>query len=185
MREAKPRMFAFLNQRFWKVLMSLAIVGPGIIALSLNDIRYALASKNWPCVQGKIIRVLVKCSKDIHGSVNYFGLAEYQYDVDNKPYVSQMTYIGPPDLQSDEAHALADVAQYHANDTAMVYYNPADPSFAVLQTGMRPVRKALLIGACAATMIGIASCIFVRRQSSRDMLKAQIFGREAQTARVA
>lgn len=180
-------MSPFIKRRFWKVMMTLAVVGPGIIALSWNDIRYSIASNNWPCVKGKIIRVLAKYSKDIHGNVNYFGRAEYEYCVDNKPYVSQLTYVGPPDLQPDEAQALADVAQYHANDMAMVYYNPADPSYAVLQTGMRPVRKALLAGASAATVIGIASCIFIMRQPPPDdaTLKAQIFGRQLQTSRVA
>jgi hypothetical protein len=90
----------------------------------------ANAVKNWPSVLGKVTTSRV--SYETTDKTNATPFVTYTYDVDGKTYKEGS--ISPGDLTiADTENAEKVVARYPRGSVVTVYYNPKNPSQAVLE----------------------------------------------------
>jgi hypothetical protein len=110
----------------WMILFSLFMFG---IIIYLRIATNAV--KNWPSVPGKVTtsRVSYKSSSDKTDATPFIT---YVYDVDGKTYKEGGISPGVLTL-SDKMDAEKVVARYPRGSVVTVYYNPKNPSQAVLE----------------------------------------------------
>lgn len=91
-------------------------------------------SKNWPATEGEIIQVVLKTSRDKeHEKSWYRGHVLYRYEVHGQEYTCDLTSFVPRRGRSDEAAAREDVSQYPVGMRLPVYYDPHDPTVAIIE----------------------------------------------------
>jgi hypothetical protein len=92
--------------------------------------RKMAAVSQWPSTMGSVIRSTIEQRSSDDGYVNY-PVVQYSYQVGGQPY--QGTKLAPgPDVGGSGAGKV--VARYPAGAQVMVFYDPQNPSNAVLET---------------------------------------------------
>jgi len=99
--------------------------------------KQAIASKTWPSVSGKIIRLNIESSDDIDDIALHARII-YTYTIKELPYQSSRIRIG---LQwamgrGDQADIDTFSNKYPKNQLVQVFYNPKDPRKAILEKGL-------------------------------------------------
>lgn len=97
-----------------------------------------MLTRRWPSVEGCILRAGTEKTLDIPSGeeaggsqiVRYLPIIEYEYTVGDVVYRETTIRAGPAGIHSRQATAPEEMPRYRS-DTA-VYYNPCDPSRAVL-----------------------------------------------------
>jgi hypothetical protein len=140
----------------WGPALNLIIGGMIIvIAILLSDIPRMIVSQGWPTTSGTILYhkfVGVKF-KEYDGSfyTNIDVYIRYEYSVDGISYTSlSINSIDTPSNPSSYA------SRFPVGEDVIVYYNPKNPSDAVLEPGFVNIFKAfgglsayfLVVGAC-------------------------------------
>jgi hypothetical protein len=154
----KLKMFAFF----------LAVGCPVGLILMATETQHEDASTSWPSVQGTVLNVYAKQYFEKNGPVRYYGRAQYGYTVDGHDYTSDQTNLSSGLKRSDETTALQDVIQYQRGTTVPVFYNPADPSEAILETGIPSNHLIVLVGLCVGFVVGVVGSFFVIRSWRRN-----------------
>ena len=95
----------------------------------------ATASEKWPVVQGIVKSSDVATSKDNDGQSMYSPNVVFEYTVAGSKYISTSVDVGLGWSSSSSASAYRVVNKYPAGDSVEVAYDPADPSYGVLETG--------------------------------------------------
>lgn len=98
----------------------------------------AVNSNDWPQAQGKVVNSELVQRSRMHRSGKrvtvYSAKVNYIYHVDGKPFAShQLKWAdrnGPAQVEADM------LSQYPAGANVTVFYNPGNPSEAVLQKGI-------------------------------------------------
>jgi hypothetical protein len=145
---------------------------PVFLISMFGETRIALSSSSWPSSLGVITDVVAKPWTDSDGRQKWFGRTVYSYAVDGKDYTSDLTDFSPGEKRSDMAEALADVRQFHPGLKVDVYYNPADPSVAVISRGLPAGRAVLLIAVAAVGLVSIVFTILTARSWLRSRRKS-------------
>ena len=111
------------------------LVGLGVLAWGIHLTLQGLTSQNWPAAQGTIISSEIQESEDSDSGTVYGARVRYTYRVDNIDYSgSKVSFV---DISaSDSSIANRVVARYPAGRSVAVYYDPAQPKTAVLETGV-------------------------------------------------
>jgi hypothetical protein len=113
------------------------------------------ASRDWPSVDGVIERSEVQSSVDRNGTA-YGAMVSYKYTVNGVQYSANR--VGHADyVSSNPDHAQSIVLKYKTGAAVPVYYNPADPSKAVLEVGVKNFTILSLLACLACVGIGIFS----------------------------
>lgn len=111
--------------------------------------RRGQTSRGWPSTTGKIIWVEIKRSAggDDDDDPTYTPVIDYEYVVNGQTYRSQRIVWG--DVSSTNRTQVANLITEHTPEaTVTVYYNPADPSIAVLNPVRRTeLKRTLFMGA--------------------------------------
>jgi hypothetical protein len=122
------------------------------IGIGFTNLRTAQRSLDWPSTSGEVVRAEVEehvdVSKDREGSgtkttVTHESNVVYVYRVAEQEYRGQRVRF---DWEMDRAEAEATVAKYPVGQTVSVYYDPDDPSDAVLEPGGNVYVYEVLIG---------------------------------------
>ncbi len=107
---------------------------------SARDLRKANDSLRWPSTSGQILSPGTKTVSHWSGRHGDYGSSEqevrvvrYSYTVDGAEYSGERISYGGGAYEN----AKNAVAKYRAGYTVKVYYNPSDPSEAVLEPGGR------------------------------------------------
>ena len=102
-----------------------------------KDKQKAASSQSWPSASGRIVeaRVAESTSTDSDGdrSTCYSPQIVYEYEVLGSPLRGDKIYVGLKSSSSNYKKAQEKVAQYPIGKTVSVYYNPDDPTDAVLE----------------------------------------------------
>ncbi len=109
------------------------MIGIGVLLWGIQDTRSAFKSAAWPYVSGQVITSDVSESSDDDGTT-YSANIQYTYTVNDREYTGSRVSHGDIGT-SDSRDAAKIVARYPAQKTVSIYYDPADPSQAVLETG--------------------------------------------------
>jgi hypothetical protein len=112
---------------------------------------------------GEVQGTHVKVSSDRDNKNLYYGRVAYRYLVEGKEYTSDLTDLGPGTKRSRQEEARADVAEFTPGMKVAVYYDPGEPSVAVIRTGMPTIRLLLLVGLAIGTIIGAFVSFFTVR----------------------
>lgn len=124
----------------------------GLFALIRGIVHYRTgkASATWPSVEGQVtvatVEMHVSTDSDGDTSRYYTPRVVYEYSVSGQQYGSDQVTIGSTWNYPSEARAAAKL-KYQTGQRVIVYYNPENPSQAVLESGStRGAWGTLLIG---------------------------------------
>jgi len=129
------------------------LIGVGLLRYARGMADKAKASLSWPSVDGEISHSAVLYQTSTNSSTGetstYKADIAYRYKVQGKSYSSSR--IALLDLASSSRNAQTVVDRYPDNASVQVYYNPADPSDAVLEPGESSGLTVLsIVGWCFA-----------------------------------
>jgi hypothetical protein len=123
--------------------------------------RLVQASQNWPSVIGRIdhstVRKTVHHSSHGSSSHSYYPEVVYSYSVMGTEYQSQQIGFGL-NVSGPSSGAKKEAARYRVGSTPRVYYNPQDPSKAVLEQKIRNNAASLFL-IIAFLLIGSGACV--------------------------
>jgi hypothetical protein len=140
-------------------LFILAFLGGGayLIYRSSQDKKKAKQSLNWPSTPGRVLesRVVESLSTDSDGdtSTTYKPYVKYEYSVIGATYTSDHIGIGPAVSSSNLRKAQDAVNRMPVGGTVTVFYNPDDPSDAVLE--QRSNATVMLVVGIVLAAIGL------------------------------
>lgn len=123
-------------------LVGLVFAALGVVFLIvwINELRQARATRSWPQVTGRVLHArVVKSSFSnrsrgrLVDSTVYDPLVEYEYAVSGVRYQGRRIAVGIGYSRTDRKAVERQVAPYQAGADVPVFYDPADPSRAVLE----------------------------------------------------
>lgn len=122
-------------------ISGLVIVPFVIVALVMGGIAVrgqmrARASRNWPMAVGKVLFATVDARRSRSGSgysTNYYPNVIYEYVVNGQRFQNNQMYSGVQYGLGSYKRVEQKVAKYPPGSTVQVYYNPENPSQAVLE----------------------------------------------------
>jgi hypothetical protein len=125
----------------------------GIVAV-LNHMRRRAARSNWPCVNGTIKTCTINVEHDTSGDERYCADISFAYRVAGHDYHMSSVIWGARTLSPDRGGAAAIIAKYPVGSSVPVYYDPVQPTTAVLGPRGRggivaPAMLIVLVGAAA------------------------------------
>lgn len=116
------------------ILILAMAVGAGVIGWSWWRVaQQKKAAANWPHVDGRITRSDLTQRRDADGSLDYLPDIHYTYAVNGTPFEGKRVRYGL--MRLDQKGATAIRTRYPEGDVVKVFYNPANPSDSVLETG--------------------------------------------------
>jgi hypothetical protein len=129
-------------------LLFIIIGGFVFFMWGLPPMKYAAASKEWPAVQGKIIRSEVETYRK-DGKTQYLPDIAYNYNVEGKAYTSSKVTVGDPPYTSNISPAKRLQNEYPLGKEVKVYYDPDVHSSATLKQGIQrnDIMLAVITGA--------------------------------------
>jgi hypothetical protein len=146
----------------------LALLGLGayLIFFSLRSKKKAEDSQGWPSTNGTIVSAEVKRSvnrdEDGHESYAYYPAVEYTYQCAGQTFTGKRLSFGGLVAQKNPAAVQTALQKYPAGGAVTVYYNPDNPSEAVLERQAGGVKWALVIGIiCLVLSVCIACPLLV------------------------
>lgn len=118
------------------VYLIIFIAGAAWLGLTLYSMQQAKQSASWPSTTGKVDRTWVEesSSTDDEGHVDYSYTphVRYAYTVDGTQYTSERISFGAVTSYGSDSSARSHLSQYPPGGELQVFYDPADPSKAVL-----------------------------------------------------
>jgi len=112
--------------------------------------RKAMAAARWPTAMGKILSSVAEAHRTLVPSGRgqtvtvWAPVVEYSYSVDGRDYHGSRLAFGA-DVTGPQAFAEATVVRYPAGQQVTVHFDPANPSFAVLETRVAFAWSTLLL----------------------------------------
>lgn len=114
------------------------LAGALVTWITWSNYRTALAAARWPSTQARILNSVAEARRVLThqggGStmIVWSPLVEYSYQANGRDHYSSRISFGG-DFAADRALAEKTVARYPAGSVATVYYDPTNPSSAVLE----------------------------------------------------
>ena len=160
----------FMSPSMEKLAGIIVFTGIGIVIalFSYSAYKTSVESKDWPTVDGVIIKSEIEQQTSTSGegsnkktTVKSLPQIVYQYQISGLPY--ECTKIS---FSSSSGNASKIVSQYPKGKTVRVYYNPAKPKQAVLVPGNTSLNFVPFIFAGVFILLGVGSAIRLRKQTT-------------------
>lgn len=125
-------------------LAALFLIGLAMAAFGIYFIVLGNEARSWPEVEGRVISTTIRIERDIaHGPKatraqreqlrQYYPSVTYGWTVDGKSYTGSRYQLGTThEKYRERADAKQAAARFPAGSAIPVYYDPGDPSQAVL-----------------------------------------------------
>jgi hypothetical protein len=141
------------KSRFWRAWSASCILF-GVFGFTSIFPTYlsSVASRDWPSVTGVIEASDVQSWTGRNGTV-YDARIYYKYAVNGVQYLGKR--VGHADYVSTPGHAQSIISKYKKGAAVPVYYNPADPSKAVLEVGVKKFTSFSLLACLIVFSIGL------------------------------
>ncbi len=131
--------------------------GVGLLIFGSRSKKKSDLSQGWPSVTGKVLASSVRESRsneDNGVKVAYYPDVAFQYEVAGKDYSSKNRSFGAvTPLKSQEA-VLRILEQYPVDSTLLVYYDPQNPTQAVIERAADGIKWVLVLGILALIVAG-------------------------------
>jgi hypothetical protein len=124
------------------IFLVLGMFAAGIVLLAWGayEIKGSRESGSWPTAQGTIrsSSVSKRTTRDSNHRTRTtcYPKVGFQYQVDGRNYTSSRIAFGTGDTGGSAKWARKIVNKYPVGKTVMVYYNPQDPQYGVLESGI-------------------------------------------------
>ncbi len=123
---------------FTKLISIIITIGLGVLLMGIvvtQKLKAKKAAESWSQVAGIVQKseLSIEHSRDSDGdrSTHYYPLVTYSYIVDSLSYTNNAISFGKSSLS--KKRSLSKLAEYPQGATVNVYYDPADPTQAVLE----------------------------------------------------
>ncbi len=157
--EAPPPEVPSTARKLGRIVLAAALLAAGIagIIFGAATLQQHLASRNWPTVEGTVLEAQYGYTPPRLGSGEMCqALVKYKYVVDGTTYESTRATTWSDDLSGEFDQAKALVDSLTVGRAVTVYYDPANPAYAVLQRGVHTLDSTLvLIAGTALAAIGL------------------------------
>jgi hypothetical protein len=140
-----------------RLLLGGLVLGLIFLAIGVQSMVYgahiiqdARASLSWPTVRGQVTESTVS-TDDSDGFIEYRASVTYEYAANGRQYVGgRISFLD--ESFPDPEPARDEAAQYPVGASVNVYYNPEDPSSAVLEPGASQIGLWTVsgLGGCCA-----------------------------------
>jgi len=155
----------------FRVLGVLFLIGSmAALVYGISEIKEGLAAKNWPTSEGKIISSGTRWQNmsTSGGSSTLIAEVVYEYRVNDRLFQGDRISMGQFGSK-DADHAKQEAAQYPENSLVTVYFDPDDPSKALLEPGWGWISLiSLLVGLSV-----LIAAIFLLRQGFRKKTRRE------------
>jgi hypothetical protein len=109
------------------------LAGLGMLLVGIFDLRKAHRAKAWPVAEGRILESRLREKTDSDGT-SYEVAILYEYSVNGVTHRSDVWRIRPASSSFTKASSRT-VARYPVGSAVSVYFNPEDPTDAMLEPG--------------------------------------------------
>ena len=142
------------------------------------------ATSKWPSVEGTVVESRVARSSPTSGGPRYYARVKYEYDVNGVNYAAKTISIGAMREFARESSAAKIVGKYPVGKRARVYYDPEDPSRAVLEPGASSDVITILPIGVFVVVIGLAVLVvFLLRKRAGESRRRRTEERRARRGR--
>jgi len=114
-------------------IFSMAIFDAIFLGIILFTRRKVAQARNWPSTMGTVHMSTVEWRRGSKGGSVAYPVVQYAYQVMGRQYQGRKIMPGP-EAGGSGAHKI--VARYPMGAQVMVYYDPNNPSDALLERGM-------------------------------------------------
>jgi hypothetical protein len=131
-----------------------ACISIGIFIWGIRTRLRWMSSKNWPSTRGVITASTLATDNSNNGtnsSVTYGASVKYSYSVAGQPLTGTKVTFGDYST-SNPAHANSVRGRYPRGREVVVYYDPEDPSYAVLERDIGGNWILLVVGGIFAAI---------------------------------
>ncbi len=142
------------------VLSVCLVIGTCLLAWAYSVHRRGKISMAWPNVEATITSSVVTSSQsDGSSQPTYYPAVSYDYQVGGKTMESNRIGVGSA-ISYSQAGATAIATQYAVGKKVHAYYDPEDPSYAVLRRGANPnLVMSIAVGGVAIIVGGIVTML--------------------------
>lgn len=145
------------------VLIGSVFIGIGILVsfLAFRTHRKAVNAQQWPRTPGHVVRSWVGTRRKQKGRPHYYIGVEYAYRVADKDYTGKrVSFGGTPMFNSKSTAETTAGTRYPAGMNLNVYYDPQDPSKAILDKRIPSLFAGFLV---AITFAAIGTFIMISK----------------------
>lgn len=125
-------------------------IGAFLIYFSLRSRKKADASQSWPSINGQVTESRVDHSTSIDSDgdqrASYTPVVRYTYQVMGQTYTGKNISFGGQPSYGNPGKAQAALERFPAGEVIAVYYNPENPSEAVLERQAGGATLSMVIG---------------------------------------
>jgi hypothetical protein len=111
------------------------LIGVGLLAVALVQARQTIRVARWPTVTGRVVSAALEDGPPRGRPIpvaSHRAVVSYAYEVAGKEWVAHRVFVGDEQFRpGDEARDR--VRKYEPGSVVQVYYDPRDPSNAVLE----------------------------------------------------
>lgn len=124
---------------------------------AISAIRVLMA-QNWPTAEGRVLGSHIASSHSSEGGTSYRAVIQYQYQVGERTYQSDLLSFGSRNMYAGYGGAQRALQRYPVGAAVRVHYNPNKPERGVLE--VRTASGCLLTGmGVLFSIIGVAGCV--------------------------
>ena len=148
----------------------LCTIGLGLLVFGAAQVKKGRASVAWPTTEGEIMAAEMTGNRG--DSTTYGAKIIYAYELGKTGFSGDKVSLGDYSSSNSE-HAREILRRYPIGKKVLVYYNPEDPSEAILEPGIRGITWILLgVGAVLFVAALISLLMFEQklRKKSREHL---------------
>lgn len=147
-------------------LTYVVFIGLGVILVILAIIQFLKArkaAKSWLTTPGRITSSVVETrrERDMDGDRHTYHEPKVTYDYQVNELTYQGDAVGFGRKTMRESRAAQVVAKYNQGDPVTVYYDPADPAKAVLETRSVSAINILVLG-IVLIALGVGLNLFIK-----------------------
>ena len=166
MRERRPKPLPpvkrFIAVRIvpWFVLL----LGVFAVYVGVEDVLRALATTQWPSVDGTVVRSTVGSPQQpsSSGSTKYTADVVYEYAVDGNGLTGNR--ITAADFITNDLSIIQGILdRYPVGRTVTVHYRPDDPRESVLEPGLRALSFLMAGMGIPTVLVGLGLVVFAPR----------------------
>ncbi len=137
------------------------IAGIGVSVWGVIVVLDALASSNWPTVEGVVVSSGVERGSSGTGtsrSTSYHAKVDYTYEVDGVAYQAERVSFKDA-ISKSRGHAEEISNSYKVGQAVVVAYDAEDPGNAVLEPGLSPASFIYLAFGLALLGLGVYTAV--------------------------
>ena len=133
----------------------LLLIGMGVLGVTLYFRGQLRASLDWPSVPGVVVEFFVDEYRDANQDPSYYARVRYDYRVDGQYFRGGQVKFGIEKSFTGQRGAQKALEDYPVGQEVVVYYDPLDPTNAVIDRSDSQVQLFLWIGGGIA-LLGFA-----------------------------